>query len=96
MSEDSKLKKARRKLESIVMSEGGKIVSLTIVSYLMGLTAGAIGKQVGGDGKYVIPALLPAMDLMQGQTSPYLIPYALGVATNYPVQIYAACKTIFS
>lgn len=96
MSEDSKLKKAHRKLERIVMSEGGKIASLTIVSYLMGLTAGAIGKQIGGDCKYVVPAFLPAMDLMWGHPSPYLIPYALGVATNYPIQTYEACKTLFS
>jgi len=96
MSEDSKLKKARNTLESILRTEGKKIAGLTIASYLLGLTISAVGKQVGGDGKYVIPALLPAMDLMQGQTSPYLIPYVLGVATNYPIQIYDACKTIFS
>ena len=93
MSEDSKLKKARRTLERIVMSEGGKIASLTAVSYVMGLTAGAVGKQIGGDGKYAIPALLPAMDLMWGRPSPYLIPYAVGVATNYSARI---CEALFS
>lgn len=96
MSEDSKLKKARRTLERIVMSEGGKIASLTIVSYLMGLTTGAIGKQIGGDWKYAVPIIPPAMDLMGRGITPGIFPYALGVATNYPVQVYEACKMFFS
>jgi hypothetical protein len=96
MSEDSKLKKVRRTLERIVMSEGGKIASLTIASYLLGLTAGAVGKQIGGDWKYAIPAGPVVSDLMFGHITPYIIPYALGVATNYPTKVYEACKVLFS
>ncbi|MBW2973447.1 hypothetical protein KY346_03575 [Candidatus Woesearchaeota archaeon] len=96
MSEDSKLKKARKTLERILRTEGGKIASLTIASYLLGLTTGAVGKEVGGAWEYVFPACLPLCDLLVARPSPYLIPYALGVATNYPIQTYEACKLLVS
>lgn len=99
MSEDSKQKKAQKTLENIlesIKSEGGKIAGLAIASYLLGLTTGAIGKQIGGDWKYAVPSVLPGMDLMAGKITPYIFPYAIGVATNYSEQICEAGKTFFS
>jgi len=82
---DSKLREA---LEKILESKGGQVAGITLVSYLLGLTAGAVGKQIGGDVKYVLPLILPGLDLMGGRMTPYIIPYAFGVATNYIKEIY--------
>ncbi len=69
----------------VVSSEGKMIVGITVGSYLLGLTTGAIGKTIGGEWKYVAPSTLPTMDLIMGKISPSIIPYSLGVLTNYIV-----------
>ena len=70
-------------LEKITNNVISKKITIAVASYLLGLTTGAIGKECGGDLQYVIPAVLPGMDLMAGRINPYVLPYAFGVITNY-------------
>ncbi|MBS3066993.1 hypothetical protein J4205_04150 [Candidatus Pacearchaeota archaeon] len=86
------------KLERVIEytnTEAKDVIADIIISYLLGLTTGGVGKFIGGDYKYVIPAFLPVTDLFAGRISPYLIPYTLGVATNYPNQVYETIKDLF-
>lgn len=85
------------KLEKIlnsVKSRGKEVVGVATASYLLGLTTGAIGKGVGGDWQYAVPAapLFLGFNVDISWTTPL---YALGVATNYTEQIYEATKNLF-
>lgn len=84
------------KLEKIlecVKSKGKEVIGVATASYILGLTTGAIGKGVGGDWQYAVPAapLFLGFNVDISWTTPF---YALGVATNYTEQIYEATKDL--
>ena len=82
-----------RILES-VKSRGKEIAGVATASYLLGLTTGAIGKGVGGDWQYAVPAapLFLGFNVDISWTTPF---YALGVATNYAEGLYKVTTDIF-
>ena len=78
------------KLEQILENAKG-VVGVATASYLLGLTTGAIGKQVGCNWQYAIPIapLFLGFNINISWTTPF---YVLGVATNHAEQIYALVK----
>ncbi len=87
------------KLEKILeyaKTKGKNVIGIALGSYLLGLSTGAIGKGIGEDYKYIIPAVLPVMDLTMGKINLYyLIPYVLGISTNYTEEICEMTKNFF-
>jgi len=78
-----------KKLEQIlkhVKTKGKEVAGVALASYLFGLTTGSIGKGIGGNWQYSIPAapIFLGFNLDISWTTPF---YALGVATNYIEQI---------
>jgi hypothetical protein len=59
------------------------ILKIAICSYAVGFVVGFSGKAIGGDVEKTASFILPFLDLTMGHASPYLIPYSLGVVTNY-------------
>lgn len=87
----------KEKLEKIlecVKLRGKEVIGVVTTSYFLGLTTGAIGKYIGGDWQYAVPAapLLLGFNIDLSWTTPF---YVLGIATNYTEQIYEATKNIF-
>lgn len=85
------------KLEAIIARvKSDEIVRNIGVSYLLGCITGGIGRQIGGDYQIGIPAIPPVMDFVgSGKCiSPYIIPYALGVASNHVELIYESTKKL--
>jgi hypothetical protein len=75
-----------RKLEEM-LDRCRDIAKIAVCSYSVRFFVGYGGEFIGGDFEKTVPFVLPFMDLTMGKISPYAIPYALGVMTNYSEKI---------